>query len=209
MCLPHLPNLLASGWHLHQSLGDPESGRNLFMPADGSEVFSTLGRQFTAGLLEHARAGAAFAAPTINAYKRYRPNALAPERVTWARDNRGAMLRALGGPGDPATRIENRIGEPAANPYLYLASQLLAGLDGIARTLQPPPPTAAPYDNPDAEPLPKSLIEAIEALDRDAFYRQKPGDRFIDYFVHIKRAECARFLATVTDWEQAEYFEMF
>ena len=209
MCLPHLPNLFASGWHLHQSLADRETGANLFVPTDDGEVFSPLGRQFTAGLLEHARAASAFSAPTINAYKRYRPNSLAPDRAAWARDNRGAMLRALGGPGDPATRIENRAGEPAANPYLYLASQLLAGLDGIGRGLNPPPLSATPYDNPDAAPLPKSLMEAIEVLEHDEFFRAKLGDKFIDYFSFIKRAECARFLSTVTDWEQAEYFEMF
>ena len=80
-----------------------------------------------------------FTTPTINGYKRYRPYSLAPDRAIWGRDNRGVMLRVLGGPGDAATRIENRIGEPAANPYLYLASQILSGLDGLDRKLDPGP----------------------------------------------------------------------
>ncbi len=209
MCMPQLPNLFASGWHLHQSLVDRKTDANAFMPASGAELLSPLGQQYVAGLIAHARAGAVFAAPTVNAYKRYKPNSLAPDRVAWGRDNRGVMLRALGGPGDGATRIENRAGEPAANPYLYMASQVLAGLDGMTRALTPPPPTATPYDTPDADAMPRSLMEAVAALRDDGFYRDKLGDRFVDYFVHIKEAEIARFLSTVTDWEQAEYLEMF
>jgi glutamine synthetase len=209
MCMPQLPNLFASGWHLHQSLVDRKSGTNALMPQSGAELLSPLGQEYVAGLIAHARAGAVFAAPTVNAYKRYKPNSLAPDRAAWGRDNRGVMLRALGGPGDGATRIENRAGEPAANPYLYMASQILAGLDGMARTLTPPPPTTTPYDTPDADALPRSLMEAVAALRVDPFYRAKLGDRFVDYYVHIKEAEIARFLSTVTDWEQAEYLEMF
>jgi glutamine synthetase len=84
---------------------------------------------------------AVFCTPTVNGFGRFRPNALAPQSVLWGRDNRGAMLRVVGECGDAATRIENRIGEPAANPYLYLASQIHAGLDGMARQLKAPPAT--------------------------------------------------------------------
>jgi len=209
MCLPALPNLFASGWHLHQSLIERRSGANLFVPGDAEAALSPLGLNYVAGLIEHAAAASAFVAPTINAYKRYKPNSLAPDRAAWSRDNRGVMLRALGGADDAGSRIENRAGDPAANPYLYLAAQLLAGRDGIDRGLAPPPPTDTPYDNPDAPALPQSLMDAVAVLKADGFYRDKLGDRFVDYFVHIKEAEIARFLATVTDWEQAEYFEMF
>ena len=208
MCRPNLANLFSSGWHLHQSLRDSESGENRFMPADGTAPLSPLGRHFAAGLLEHASAGAIFAAPTLNGYKRYQPHSLAPDRVHWSRDNRGALLRVLGGPGDPGTRIENRAGEPAANPYLYLASQVLAGLDGIERAATPPPMAAEPYDD-EAPRLPGSLLEAVAALRSDDFFRARLGDRFIDYYLHIKQAEIDRFLASVTDWEQREYFEIF
>src|SRR3546814_11538597 len=112
--------------------------RSAFMPANDRDVLSPLGMRFLAGLLEHAPASAAFAAPTINAYRRYRPYSLAPDRAIWGRDNRGVMARVLGAPGDPASRIENRLGEPAAHPYLYLASQLVAGLDGLPPGLTPP-----------------------------------------------------------------------
>ena len=100
---------------------------------------SPLGRHYLAGLLQHARASAVFATPTINGYKRYRAYSLAPDRAIWGRDNRGVMVRMLGGANDPATRLENRIGEPAANPYLYMASQILAGLDGIDRAARATP----------------------------------------------------------------------
>ncbi len=209
MCQPALANLFPSGWHLHQSLLDRATGKNAFMPETAAELLSPLGRRFAAGLIEHARAASVFAAPTINAYKRYKPNSLAPDRAAWSRDNRGVMLRVIGGPGEAGTRIENRIGEPAANPYLYLASQILAGLDGIERGAEPPPPTDTPYDNAEAPPLPRSLMEAVAALKSDTFFRAALGNGFVDYIVHLKEAEIARFLATVTDWEQREYFEMY
>jgi len=208
MCRPKLPNLFASGWHLHQSLAARDGGGNAFMAKNGGEILSALGRNYLAGLLAHARASAVFATPTINGYKRYRSYSLAPDRAIWGRDNRGVMIRVLGGPNDPATRLENRIGEPAANPYLYMASQILAGLDGVDRKLDPGPSADTPYEAR-AEPLPKSLREALGALNDDAFFRQALGAEFVDYYVHIKNAEIDRFQAEVSDWEHREYFEMF
>jgi glutamine synthetase len=207
MCRPRVPNTVASGWHLHQSLVARDGG-NAFVSTDDSCVLSAAGRSYLAGLLAHARASAVFTTPTINGYKRYRSYSLAPDRAIWARDNRGAMIRVLGGPHDPATRLENRVGEPAANPYLYMASQILAGLDGIDRKLDPGPSADAPYETK-AAPLPKSLREAVVALDEDRFFRAAMGDQFVDYYVFIKSAEIARFEMEVTEWEQAEYFDIF
>jgi glutamine synthetase len=208
MCRPKLPNVFASGWHLHQSLTARAGGGNAFMARQGEEALSAFGRNYLAGLLAHARASAAFATPTINGYKRYRSYSLAPDRAIWGRDNRGVMIRVLGGPNDPATRLENRIGEPAANPYLYMASQILGGLDGVDRKLDPGPSADTPYETK-AEPLPKSLREALAALNDDPFFRQALGAEFVDYYVHIKDAEIERFQAEVSDWEHREYFEMF
>ena len=208
MCRPKLPNVFASGWHLHQSIAARGSGENAFMAKDGSEPLSEFGRCYLAGLLQHARASAVFSTPTINGYKRYRSYSLAPDRAIWGRDNRGVMIRLLGGVGDAATRLENRIGEPAANPYLYMASQVLSGLDGVDRRLSPPPSADAPYETK-AALLPKSLREAVFALQEDTFFRNALGAEFVDYYVHIKNAEIERFQAEVSDWEQREYFEMF
>jgi glutamine synthetase len=208
MCRPKLPNVFASGWHLHQSLVSRAGGENAFMTKEGSEALSPFARHYLAGLLAHARASAVFTTPTINGYKRYRTFSLAPDRAIWGRDNRGVMIRVLGGANDPATRLENRIGEPAANPYLYMASQILSGLYGVERKLDPGPSADAPYEIR-AALLPKSLREAVEALDDDPFFRKAFGAEFVDYYVHIKNAEIDRFQAEVSDWEHREYFEMF
>jgi glutamine synthetase len=207
MCRPRLPNIFSSGWHLHQSLLDRASKANAFASAD-SELLSLAGRGYLAGLLTHARAATAFTTPTLNGYKRYRPYALAPDRAIWSRDNRGVMVRVMGQPGDSATHLENRVGEPAANPYLYMASQIHAGLDGIARNLDPGPSADTPYET-EAEPLPASLGEALDALAGNTCFRDGFGDGFVDYYLRIKRAEVARFQSDVTEWEQKEYFDLF
>ena len=206
MCRPKLANVFASGWHLHQSVVSRENGENVFAGKEGDGL-SAFGRHYLAGLLEHARAAAVFTTPTINGYKRYRSYSLAPDRAIWGRDNRGVMIRVLGD-GTAATRLENRVGEPAANPYLYMASQILAGLDGVDRKLDPGPSADTPYETK-AALLPKSLREAVLALKDDPFFRERLGAEFVDYYVHIKTAEIERFQAEVSDWEQREYFGMF
>jgi glutamine synthetase len=209
MCRPGLPNMFSSGWHLHQSLRDRKSGKNALMPRDASEVISETGRQFIAGVLKHARASCLFSTPTINGYKRYKPLSLAPDRAIWGRDHKGAMLRVVsGGPGDPGTRIENRVGEPAANPYLYMASQVITGLAGIDEKLTPATVSDTPYEA-QAEPLPKSLMEALDAFRANDLYARELGQPFVDYILKIKDAEITRFMSEVTDWEHREYFEMF
>jgi len=213
MCRPALPNVMSSGWHLHQSLIDRKSKRNAFI-GRGPDVLSATGRHFLAGLLAHARAGAVFTTPTINGYKRYKPYSLAPDRAIWARDNRGVMMRVIGQPGDPATHLENRVGEPAANPYLYMASQIYAGLDGLAGKRDPGPSADTPYET-DAAPLPGDLGEALEALRADDCFRAGFGAAFVEYYAHIKDAELARFrkeqgdASDVTPWEQNEYLDLF
>ena len=204
MCRPRLPNVMSSGWHLHQSLVSQD--RNAFVSA--KEDLSDVGKHYLAGLLAHARAATALSTPTINGYKRYRPYSLAPDRVIWGKENRGALLRVIGGPGDPGTRIENRIGEPAANPYLYFASQIHSGLDGLARKLPLPPSADTPYEAK-ADFLPHTLEQALGFLKEDAVLREGLGAAFVDYFVKLKEAEIARFNLEVSDWEQREYFELF
>jgi glutamine synthetase len=204
MCRPHLPHAASSGWHLHHSLEDAANGRNLFPDAAG---LSPLARAWMGGLLRHAAPAAAFTTPTINGYKRYQPNSMAPDHVVWGWDNRAAMVRVVGQPGDPGLHLENRAGEPGANPYLYMASQIAAGLDGIATEADPGPPSETPY-SADAPRLPQSLMESIGALRDSACFRAAFGDVFVDYFVRLKEFEINRFLSAVTDWEQREYFAL-
>ncbi|MHB8506066.1 MAG: glutamine synthetase family protein [Acidimicrobiales bacterium] len=211
MCRPNLPNFFSSGWHLHESLTDRATGENQFVNTDGDEVLSPLGRQFTAGLLEHARAMTVFTTPTINGYKRFKPYSFAPDRVTWGAENRGTMVRVQGGPGDKGTHIENRLGEPAANPYLYLAANVAAGLDGIRRELTPPALVGPDPYSTDAPMLPTSLWEAVDALEADPFFGSEEGfgEVFVRYLATMKRSEIGRFLSEVTDWEMREYFEFY
>ena len=220
ICRPAFPGHFASGWHLHQSLADAATGGNLFVPRGGGQALSPLGRSAMAGLIEHAGAASAFVTPTINGYRRFRANSLAPDRAGWGVDQRGAMIRVIGGAGDPATRLENRAGEPAANPYLYIASQIAAGLDGIDRGLAAPAEDHDPY-GADRAMLPADLGAALAALDGSALFRRDFGDAFVDYFLALKRAELDRFrqygidrgghreINQVTEWEQNEYFDFF
>ena len=209
MCRPGLKNAFSSGWHLHQSLIKMADGSNAFMPNNNKDLLSPLGMNFVAGLLKRASAAAIFTTPTLNGYKRYKPNSLAPNRIVWGKDNKGAMLRVIGaGKNDPATHLENRVGDPAANPYLYMVSQILSGMDGIERNLAPQPPTNDPYA-PGTDLLPTNLLEAIDALKFSKMFRKELGDQFVDYLLHIKTAEVNRFFSEVTDWEHQEYFEMY
>jgi len=214
MARPALKGYYASGWHLHQSMADG-AGKNLFA---ASELLSPIGQSYLAGLLEHAVASTVFATPTVNGYRRFRPNSLAPDRASWGFDHRGAMVRVLGGKGDPATRLENRVGEPAANPYLYIASQIVAGLDGIERKLEPGPRDDEPYAA-DRPLLPASLGEALAALDKSTLFRHQLGDVFVDYYLKLKGSELGRYRQWLednrvaesepTEWEQNEYFDFF
>lgn len=219
MCRPPFANIMSSGWHLHQSIVARDTGENRMRrerPAAGStrqdadHSLSELGEHYLAGLLEHARGMAVFCTPTANGYGRFRPNALAPQAVLWGRDNRGAMLRLIGECGDTATRIENRIGEPAANPYLYIAAQIHAGLDGIERRLKAPNATDAPYAW-SGQRLPTSLGEALQALGEDRVLVDAFGAGFVDYYSRIKSLEWARFQAAgdPDDFARREYFSRF
>ena len=208
MCRPAFPNLFSSGWHLHQSLTHVDSGENVFSPSGAGELLSDTGLRYVAGLLAHAAESMVLTTPTVNGYKRYQPMTMAPDRLGWSRDNKGALLRTIGGMGDPGTRIENRVGEPAANPYLYLASQIESGLDGIERELTPPPPTVTPY-GADGQKLPASLSDAVQHFRQSDLFKASFGDIFVEYLSTIKAAEFARFMAAVTDWEQREYFRNF
>jgi glutamine synthetase len=209
VCRPPFANAIASGWHLHQSLVHLDGGRNAFVrgaPAGGAgdarEVLSDSGAAWLAGLLAHGRGAALCATPTINGYTRYQGSVMAPAAVDWGRDHRGAMLRVIGGPGDAATRIENRSGEPMACPYLYIAAQVHAGLDGLRCGLVPPPAAAA------AERLPVSLGEALDAFAADKALVQGLGVPLAQAYGAIKRAELRRHdeAGDSGAWQRREYF---
>ena len=221
MCRPPFENIMSSGWHLHQSLFDLQSGQNLFARTSIADIqeaqrlaannarhtLSQIGTQYLAGLLAHAQGITSLCTTTVNGFGRFKPNALAPQSIVWGLDNRGAMLRVVGGAGDPATRIENRLGEPAANPYLYLASQILAGLDGIQNALEPALATEAPYAESAAR-LPLTLGNAIEHLGEDKVLCEGLGADFVRYYQRIKQSEQTRFneAEDKVEFQRREYF---
>lgn len=207
MAKPNLPNISACGWHIHQSLTDLKTGANLMIPQTAGAL-TPQADGWIAGLLTHAAASSLLTVPTVNGYKRYQPYQLAPNRIQWGQDNRGAMIRALMAPGDSASRVENRAPDTTANPYYALAAQLISGLDGIQTGLRAPAPTITPYDG-DSPRLPVSLADAIAAFDGSALYRSALGDEMVGYLLQIKRFEWDRYLSTVSEWEQAEYFSLF
>ena len=102
------------------------------------------------------------------------------------------MIRTLGYENDPNARVENRVGEPAANPYLYMMSQIISGLDGVHRKLKPSPLADTPYMEAAAR-LPQSLIEAVEALEKNNLYRDVLGDGFLEYILTLKKHEIKRY----------------
>ena len=207
MAKPRLENTCANGWHIHQSLLDMNTGRNLFMPDEGGGL-TPQASGWIAGLLKHAAAASVMIAPSVNSYKRYLPFQLAPNKIQWGEDNRGAMLRALLQEGDSASRVENRAPDCSANPYYALAAQLIAGSEGIANGRVAPAPTVSPYDG-DGRQLPRSLGDALQAFELSPLFRQSLGDEFVDYLLHLKRFEWNRYLNTVSEWEQAEYFNLY
>ncbi|MDX6569800.1 MAG: glutamine synthetase [Gaiellales bacterium] len=196
-----------SGFHLHTSLRRAD-GSNAFVDADGADGLSPLARQFVAGLIEHGPALMAFLNPTTNAYRRINPEALVPTCCNWGHDNRFVLARVPGERGK-ACRVELRLGDGAANPYLASAATLFAGLDGIRRELEPPEPLAGLiYELPEEQlgtPLPTTLNEALEALEADAGLVDAMGAELTATFLENKRYELERARMAVTDWEFEEY----
>jgi glutamine synthetase len=201
MAVPKIEGVFPSGWHMHQSL--TKNGRNAFVAESEPGPLSDVGMNYVAGLLEHASGTALLTTPTVNGYKRQRPDGFAPVKAAWAHENRGSMLRVIGSPNDPGSRVENRIGEPTANPYLYIA-----GRDGMRKKLSPGEPVRAAY-LADRPLLPGSLMEAVDAFAKDEVLKQELGAEFHNYMLLLKKCELGRFLSAVTDWEQTEYFEIY
>jgi glutamine synthetase len=199
-----------SGFHLHLSLADA-GGENAFAAADAPDGLSPVARRFAAGLLAHMPALTAFLNPTVNAYRRFIVESLAPTHINWGHENRLALLRFPDERGDHS-RVEIRSGDGTANPYLVMAAVLHAGRDGIERELElPGPPVEGnPYENEEAlgAPLPNSLDQTLDALEADEWLREALGPELVDTFVVIKRYELDRWhaeLAKVTEWERREY----
>lgn len=202
-----------SGFHLHFSvLG--EDGKNVMHEG---EHLSELAQHMVAGITKHAAALTAICNPTINAFKRLGPDTLAPYRANWGLDNRSAMVRVPPERGE-GTRLEVRVGDGAANPYLMIAAILAAGLDGIENKITPPEPVVGlSYENEADEVLPMSLEGALDALAADTVLRGYVEGPILEVFEILKRDEVKRYKEAVedpetretTNWEVIEYMSDF
>ena len=184
-----------SGMHTHQSLW--KDGVPLFYDKNGYALFSDLGRWYIGGLLRHAPAVLAFAAPTTNSYRRLVPGYEAPIKLAYSARNRSACIRIPTYSNSPkARRLEFRSPDPTCNPYLAFSAMLMAGLDGIANKIEPPAPIEADLyelEGEDAEKvrdLPGSLPEVLDALEDDHDFLLKGGvftEDVIDTYIAYKR----------------------
>ncbi|RFC69942.1 glutamine synthetase family protein [Streptomyces sp. AcE210] len=199
-----------SGFHLHfsgEAAGDSvaEEGRNVFDDPSGAYGLSDTARHAIAGILAHAPALAALLNPTVNSYKRFGPDTLAPWLIDWGLDNRSAMVRIPPERGSGA-RLELRLGDASANPYLATAALCAAALLGIQDGKEPPAPLQGyGYDPEKSQMLPTTLPAALDALEADDALTEVLGKDFTESFLTYKRDEVDRFNHHVTDWEFTEY----
>jgi glutamine synthetase len=202
-----------SGMHTHQSLF--AGGKNAFFESEDEWHLSDVGKAFIAGQLHHAREISAVFAQWVNSYKRLVPGYEAPVYVAWSRRNRSALIRIpLYKPGnEQATRAEIRCPDPACNPYLTFAALLHAGLEGIEKGYELPPPMEQNLYHLTAEQrrergiiaLPETLGEAIDELAGSELARRALGPHIFDRYVELKRKEWNDYRVQLTPWELEKY----
>jgi glutamine synthetase len=212
-------SLPGSSGHLHQSLWDSTSKKNLFAAeatkgkkkkpgAAGDSGLSDLGRHYLGGLLHVMDELTALYSPTINAYKRYVPGVWAPLTASWGVENRTTAVRVIPGDKPSATRIEYRQTAADMNPYIAIATCLAAGLYGVERAIEPGP--AAQGDaggQANVKRLPTDLGSATALLKQSKVARTMLGDPFIDHYVRTREWEVRQYARAVSDWELRRYFE--
>src|SRR5579859_262069 len=199
----------ACGAHTHISLVSKGSGENAFLDTDDPNGLSQVAYHFTNGMLKHANAAMALMAPTPNCYHRFVPHHFAPSNISWGLEDRTALIRAKNS-RDEGTHLDNRLPTGLSNSYLATAAVIAAGTLGLKDAQMPPEAVAGLAENSRSfEPLPTTLDEALNALERDEEFRAILGAEFVQVFTAMKRSELARFKAHVTDWERAEYLEMY
>lgn len=194
--------------HLHVSLVERASGRPAF--SDGQGGLSETARHFAGGLLALMPEWLVMTSHTVNAYKRLVPGAWAPTYAAWGIQNRTAALRAITG-ADKATRLEYRVPSADTNPFLSLAMCLAAGLTGIERRIEPPPPRADDCyaTEPEAAArFPRTLLEAAERFAASALARETFGEAFVEHFAYSRRMEDLAYRRAVTEWEVRRYLEV-
>ncbi len=187
-----------SAMHIHQSIVDKKTGRNIFSAEDGSETEAFF--HFIGGMQKHVPNALVMLAPYVNSYRRLTQGASAPVNTKWGYDNRTTAFRVPRSDA-AARRVENRIPSSDANPYLALAASLACGLLGLINKLEAEPPvlTAANKDEID---LPRGLLEAVDLFESDDELAQVLGKPFTTTYAAIKRAEFETFMEVISPWER-------
>jgi glutamine synthetase len=187
-----------SAMHVHQSVSDAASGRNIFTLADGSP--SPQFRHYIGGLQRYTPSAMAILAPYVNSYRRIVRHTAAPINVQWGMDNRTVGFR-IPISGVEQRRVENRIIGADANPYLAMAVTLACGYLGLVDQLEPTPMySGSAYDH--FYELPQGLPEALQLLQREDRLREVLGERFIDVYTAIKELEHQEFMTVISPWER-------
>ena len=200
-----------SGCHTHLSLVQMESGKNVFGEEADPDGMSDTCRAFIAGMLRYARAIDAVVAPTVNCLRRRRPHTFSPSNISWGLEDRSALVRVKGG-SSASKHVEYRAPSAMSNPYLVGAALIQAGLRGIEDDLpvpEPSKPGTPAEEDPSFERLPVDLRESLDALEQEPAAKEFFGEEFVTAYTGMRRHELARFDDWVTDWERAEYVEMF
>ncbi len=194
-------DMAGSGLHIHVSLLD-EAGRNVF--AAPAPLDSVPLRQVIAGTLATLSEGMALCAPGPNSFRRFRSEAYVPLHPTWSINNRGSAIRVPSSDPDNL-RIEHRLAGADANPYLVTAWVLSGMLHGLEHELEPPAVLTGNAYQQEGEPLPVTWSDAIERFARSEFARISLGERFVQLYATVKRAEMEEFNSHITPLEISRY----
>ena len=202
-------NLPGCGGHVHQSLWDKSSKKNLFHEEKDKNKMSSLMKSYVAGQLYCLPQILPMYAPTINSYKRLVEGAWAPTTLTWGIDNRTVALRVLAG-GNKSCRLETRVIGSDVNPYLAMAGCLASGLYGIENKLKLSQPATIGngYKESANGILPSTLIEATNQMKGSKLAKELFGSAFVEHFTQTREWEWRQHLKAVTDWEYKRYFEI-
>ncbi len=195
-----------SSSHIHQSLVST-GGEPVFYDPDAEYGMSEMMRHYLAGLLKHASENTFFLAPYVNSYKRFMAGTFAPTKAIWSLDNRTAGYRVVAD-GTRNVRVECRVGGSDLNPYLAIAAQIAAGIDGIENRLELEKEFKGDaYAARKAREIPSTLGEAAQALKKSAMLRDAMGADVIDHYVRNAEWELEDFFSKVTDYEVRRGFE--
>ena len=202
-------NLPGCGGHVHQSLWDKKSSKNLFYDEKDKTKMSSVMKSYVAGQLYCMPHILPMYAPVINSYKRLVEGAWAPTTLTWGIDNRTVALRILNN-SSKSCRLETRVIGSDANPYLAMAAALASGLYGIRKKLKlsQPAVTGNGYKEFSYGVLPRTLDEATQMMKKSAVAKEILGEKFTEHFVQTREWEWRQHLKAVTDWEYKRYFEI-